>query len=355
MDYMENRFIHDSIIANVSESFSHKENKHVGAGSGETRFYMGPQQNADVDKFIEFDNQYPTYANNKEYPTCRADFIITKDNLLSYHQSVKEDYKSSDFENTIGKIAKLYDARLEEILRLNKINRFEVFNQNGALDDARIYIGSQSYYWDLIRRIALPKISSFKIDKMSDIDGELVYVLSVFRKDSNLKNDSISESSDLIAMTDDLIEEEINKSVQLSETEKRELILARRGQGKFRRQVLNLMKRCPFTGISEPSLLRASHCIPWRECESASDRLDGYNGLLLTPTYDVLFDQGYIAFNDDGSLLISKFLGDDNKEILGLVADKKYITEEMQLEMRKRFLAYHRQFIFKDNRGRNGK
>jgi putative restriction endonuclease len=48
----------------------------------------------------------------------------------------------------------------------------------------------------------------------------------------------------------------------------------------------------------------ASHIKPW--CESTNEeRLNGENGLLLTPSIDHLFDRGFISFEDNGELLIS--------------------------------------------------
>ena len=37
--------------------------------------------------------------------------------------------------------------------------------------------------------------------------------------------------------------------------------------------------RCPLTGITDPALLRASHIVPWEECETDAQRLDVHNGL----------------------------------------------------------------------------
>src|SRR3977135_1680410 len=58
--------------------------------------------------------------------------------------------------------------------------------------------------------------------------------------------------------------------------------------------------RCPLTGITEPALLRASHIVPWAECDDAQ-RLDVHNGLLLSALWDAAFDAGLISFADDGT------------------------------------------------------
>jgi len=102
----------------------------------------------------------------------------------------------------------------------------------------------------------------------------------------------------------------INKDQSLTSTEKRSLILSRIGQGKFREKVLLLEPRCRVTGIDDPRFLIASHIKPWRDCNNF-ERLDGSNGLMLSPTIDKLFDGYYISFSDDGFLLISSQISQD--------------------------------------------
>ena len=68
----------------------------------------------------------------------------------------------------------------------------------------------------------------------------------------------------------------------------------------------------------EPALLRASHIKPWRVCDTAHERLDGFNGLMLAPHVDFLFDRGLICFEDDGRVLFSSRLADADARKLGL-------------------------------------
>lgn len=103
---------------------------------------------------------------------------------------------------------------------------------------------------------------------------------------------------------------DILKSAALTETEKQQLIQARRGQGKFRAAVLSIEPRCRVTGVSIPELLRASHIKPWRDSNN-QERLDGNNGLMLAPHIDLLFDKGLISFSDNGLMLVSSRLPPD--------------------------------------------
>jgi len=86
------------------------------------------------------------------------------------------------------------------------------------------------------------------------------------------------------------IESNIQADQRLDETERRALVLARRGQGLFRASVQFIERACRVTKVERREHLIASHIKPWRD--SANDeRLSGENGLLLTPTIDHLFDK----------------------------------------------------------------
>ncbi|MDP1627649.1 MULTISPECIES: HNH endonuclease [Pseudomonadota] len=84
-------------------------------------------------------------------------------------------------------------------------------------------------------------------------------------------------------------------------TEAERLIIQRVGQDIFRARLMDYWQgHCPLTGITDPALLRASHIIPWSECDSDAERLDVHNGLLLSALWDAAFDRALVAFGDDG-------------------------------------------------------
>lgn len=90
--------------------------------------------------------------------------------------------------------------------------------------------------------------------------------------------------ADFTAKFDDFLEAQILADQGLDQTTREQLTRARRGQGLFRRRVLSKEAVCRVTGVKTPSLLIASHVKPWRACETVAERLDGFNGLMLTPT-----------------------------------------------------------------------
>ncbi|MER0109215.1 HNH endonuclease [Aeromonas dhakensis] len=98
--------------------------------------------------------------------------------------------------------------------------------------------------------------------------------------------------------------EEIQHST-LPVTEKEQLVKSRRGQGLFRSRLEQIEHACRVTGVSNKALLIASHIKPWSESDNA-ERLDGNNGLLLSPHIDKLFDRGWITFTDAGDLLCAE-------------------------------------------------
>jgi putative restriction endonuclease len=45
--------------------------------------------------------------------------------------------------------------------------------------------------------------------------------------------------------------------------------------------------------------------MPWSHCKSDVQRLDVYNGFLLSALWDAAFDAGLMTFDDDGNVLPS--------------------------------------------------
>lgn len=126
-------------------------------------------------------------------------------------------------------------------------------------------------------------------------------------------------------------------------TQKEQLVQSRRGQGIFKANVRLNETQCRVTGLSDPYLLIASHIKPWSKC-SDKEKLDGCNGLLLSPHIDRLFDKGWISFSDNGDFLISSHLNVSVFEKWGIDKNKnvgKFTPEQSA------YLEYHRTTVFK--------
>jgi len=161
---------------------------------------------------------------------------------------------------------------------------------------------------------------------------------------SKLLSDLKSEMHDAAAEIDEIVEQKLLVSKSLSETDKTQLIKARRGQGVFRANVQQHEHACRVTGVQSGFLLIASHIKPWRSCINSDERLDGNNGLLLTPHVDRLFDRGYITFNNLGGVILSSKIGEINISRLGI--SESYFEKIPFGLAKQKYLNYHRENVF---------
>lgn len=141
---------------------------------------------------------------------------------------------------------------------------------------------------------------------------------------------------------DDTEQKKIESRTDIGPTAKEQLILARRGQGIFRQNVLTLNPACAFTQISDNRFLVASHIKPWRASDD-NERLDGYNGLMLTPHADRLFDKGWVTFKMNGEVVKSPQLPDAIWTAFGFGAFAKTNPFKPQAAP---YLEYHQDITF---------
>lgn len=128
----------------------------------------------------------------------------------------------------------------------------------------------------------------------------------------------------------------------LAVTEQEQIVVSRLGQGNFRRNVIRLWGSCSVTGLQSVSLLRASHIKPWKDSDN-QERLTPYNGLLLIPDYDFLFDRGYVSFKNDGYVIVSQRLSLFARKVFDVRDDlrlRKIFPENRE------YLDFHRSEVF---------
>lgn len=126
-------------------------------------------------------------------------------------------------------------------------------------------------------------------------------------------------------------------------TFREQLVRARRGQGVFRANVLLREGACRVTRVDEPRHLKASHIKPWKDATDA-ERLDGANGLLLSPHIDHLFDAGYITFSSSQELLVVSEVRDKLLDAWGIDAGVR--VGDFSREQNA-YLDYHRANVFR--------
>lgn len=148
-----------------------------------------------------------------------------------------------------------------------------------------------------------------------------------------------------IALPDDPLRRFEDRTSSLPKTTEAErLVVQRVGQNIFRDSLMRFWnKRCPLTGIAEPDLVRASHMKPWAKCKSDAERLDVFNGLLLSALWDATFDAGLVSFTDVGEPLWSPALSEASRDHL-----ERTMTGVLQLSPgHLPYLAFHRDQEFK--------
>lgn len=111
-----------------------------------------------------------------------------------------------------------------------------------------------------------------------------------------------------------------------NETERKGLVKSRVGQGAYRKSILFRWNfKCAVTGYSEKEILIASHIVPWKN-STDEERVDVDNGILLSPTYDALFDQHLISFEKNGKILLSDKLRKTDYGLIGVTGAERIMT-----------------------------
>ena len=135
---------------------------------------------------------------------------------------------------------------------------------------------------------------------------------------------------------------------EIQKTEAEGIVKERVGQDIYREALMNYWGgACAVIGWTLKEALRASHAKPWKDCTSDAERLNVYNGFLLTANLDALFDKGYISFTDDGLIMLSSEFAFDGADLrgLGINSDMKLRwVEDRHLE----FLDYHHKNVWKN-------
>lgn len=283
----------------------------IGKGHGEAKLYIGNKSEILYEFWENFCNE------NIEY------FILKKD-CYSYLQKAENEYKNPS-QNYINKekFSLIYNKNLEY---LNKISdeklTFEI--QLSEVKPPRIYLKSNCIF-NIIRCIALPNFSYISVIKMKEVKTKKIhfYFKLFFTYNS-------TEVNNIYGITENLINTNNN---------------IRKGQAKYREKLLEDCSFCPITLVNDERILIASHIKPYAK-SNEKEQFDVNNGFIFTPTYDSLFDKGFISFNDDKTMLVSVWLSPLNQKRLNIYNGKKIEKLPLNSE-RKKYLEYHRNNIFK--------
>ena len=310
--------VYDQSIT-IPDSYVVNDNK-TGKGHGEAKLYMGSK-----DAMRNF------YAGNPHTEGFVAKCFVLKRDIISLLRTIKHEYQypSIKYRGMEGKknMLHLWKKRLKEAEALNDIILFEIKDQK-QIKGLRGYVNStkrKSEGYDLIRAMALPFVSYISVMKLKrHEDGEILFYWRPFADFTQMASMQFAAQN-------------------YGKGKQQESSRNRKSQVKYREELYNEFKHCPFTHIDEFKLLIASHIKP-HAVSTKKEQADPNNGLMLSPLYDKLFDKGYISFKENGELLISDWLSPQNRSRISF----EYSPEDLFLnEQRKEYLKYHRVNVFK--------
>lgn len=303
----------------IPDNFVVNSNK-VGTGNGEAKFYVGNDNEATRSFFGE------------EGFGVRC-FLLKRD-LLQYMEEIKVDYDNPEQPyRRKDDLPELWNRRYQLVGSLPDVVWFSA-DEQAHLQGSRVYINSQDEAYHLIREIALPNITYISAMKLAGEDRSVIFYFRLFIERIGIDNTVVAEQEI----------KKIEAEPDITPAKKTQIIYARVGQGKYREMLLGECPFCPVTLVSDDRLLIASHIKPWAVSDE-KEKIDPKNGFMFTPTFDFLFDRGFISFSDDKKMQVSPWLSKVTCKKLDL-ADQK-VFPMLPTENRERYLSYHRENIFK--------
>ncbi len=288
---------------------------------------------------------------------------IPKNNLIQWQARFGESsrphqplYEVLDNQKNIGQIEsiifQLYHSQNDE----DSLNKFiSVFGKRYPLIAYLFFIKDKSRYLPIAPSYFDKTFNllgvDFKTSRSCSWENYITYVSLIGDLKYLLDHELSSEVTLLDAhsfawilssqMADENSLPNVKAYLNLDKTERDAIVKARIGQGQFRDGLINYWGSCAVTGCINPKLLIASHIKPWSK-STLNERLNIYNGLLLSPSLDSCFDSGLISFDYHGKILISSQLQEADQKALGI--NKNMGLRKLESE-HKKFLKYHRGYI----------
>lgn len=300
----------------------------LGQGHGEAKFYIASK------------NEMRAFYGREGF---QAKCIMLKKDLIAYMDAIKNEYMNPSQEYAKKEdLPRLWQERMDKILSLPDVIEFTI-NDQIQIEGERGYINSSDAGYCLIREIALPLVSYVYAEKIGEKDKPVFYWKlfvdfdAIWEKKNGPLVFNYGKPKEVIDRKEDREQEKQKEIIRQS----------RNGQGKYREGLLEQCHFCPITMISEERILIASHIKPWA-ASTDDEKIDPYNGYLLSPLYDKLFDRGFITFTNDRHMIISEVVSPYNWKLMGIKNDTLIQALPMD-ERRQHYLEFHRQSVFKGN------
>lgn len=302
-----------------------RQNK-IGTGHGEAKFYVGSKE-----KMYEFYGA----------PKFQAKCFMLKADLIAYMLAIKNEYLTPSYEYADKEnLPSLWQERFDKISQLEDMIFFTIKDQD-QLEGTRGYINTKDSNYKIIREIALPLVSYIYCEKLGDENSPLFYWKLFVDFDAIWEK----QNGPLVFSYGKQKDAPTGAKPKKKDTKSEEIKKARDGQGKYREQLLLQCRFCPFTMIADERLLIASHIKPWA-ASNDKEKVDPYNGYMLSPLFDKLFDRGYITFTEKRHIILSEVISPYTWKQIGLKNDD-FIKALPMDDKRIEYLIFHRQSIFK--------
>lgn len=206
----------------------------LGHGHGEAKFYISSKE-----------DMYSFYGGEKFTARC----FMLKTDLIAYMNAIKNEYQEPSQEYAKkSDLPRLWNERMLMIEGLDDVIFFNIHDQH-QIAGSRGYINSTDDGYQLIRELALPLVSYIYVEKVG-LESDPLYYWKLF-----VDFEAIWEKQNgpLVftygkSKTEEQPQDKLSKK---KENEDQAIRQARDGQGKYREQLLEQCRYCPFTMIAD--------------------------------------------------------------------------------------------------------
>lgn len=309
----------------IADSWVAGANK-LGQGHGEAKLYIASKE-----------AMYDFYGNEGFAAKC----FILKADLVSYMEAIRKEYMSPSQEYAQKEnMGMLWQERMAMIEKQPEVIFFDAYDQK-QIAGSRGYVNSQDFGYQLIREIALPLVSYIYVEKLGSEQAPIYYwrLFVDFEAILDVQNGPHVFKYGKRAQQKEAAEEDRQNEARQRASRQRD------GQAQYRKNLLEQCPYCPFTMIGDDRLLIASHIKPWA-ASSDAEKVDPYNGYMLSPLYDRLFDRGYITITEGRRVVLSELLSAHTWSKINL-KNNAFIQAIPMDEKRKEYLKYHNKYVFK--------
>jgi putative restriction endonuclease len=350
MEIKSNSIEIDTITVNYSDSaVSDNLKLNLYTGIGEKRIYIKTVTSpGNLDEF------FFRHTNGICYILKDDLFIYLRDAYYEYH------FPTQDYKNNIREY---YNSLLSMVKSLPE--KIEISFTKTHDSRNRYYLVCERAYRDNLRvlsEICLPQITKLSFVRFYDtINHETHIQLRPFfyRTDltgsnhPNFYQSSFTQQdiSVISSIEDESIEViEVEKPVTIEHIEptvKQQRSNDRPWQSDWKNKVLDETMHCAITKCSDDRILIGCHIKPVADCikEACGNEINSKNGIMLTPTFHKLFDDGFLAFDNQNHLLLSTHISSRNFDRLNIRNNQ--VTSILDLNPRVEFLEWHRKMVFK--------